>query len=118
MRIINLIVFGFALLAALQSLRLFVMDRTSIRTTVLWTTLWIGIAVFGLYPALLDHIMAAIQMESRTFFIAVVGLAILYRLQFRSTQERDLLERRVGRLTQEVALLRYQLEQSGREPEE
>jgi hypothetical protein len=109
-RTVNLIIAVIGVLAAIQSLRLFVLDRSTIRTTALWTTLWLAIAVFGLFPAWLDALMAVTMMESRPFFISVVGVFILYRLQFRTTQEQELLQRRFGRLVQEVAVLRYQLE--------
>jgi hypothetical protein len=109
-RTVNLIIAVVGVLAAIQSLRLFVLDRSTIRTTALWTTLWLAIAVFGLFPAWLDALMAVTMMESRPFFISVVGVFILYRLQFRTTQEQEQLQRRFGRLVQEVAVLRYQLE--------
>ncbi len=113
MRIINLLIFGLSLFAAGQSLRLFVLDRSSIRSTVFWTALWIGVGVFGLYPGLADYLMSFTMMESRTFFIFVVAVFILYRLQFKSSEQQELLQRRVTRLAQEVALLNGRIDAKG-----
>lgn len=95
-------------------------DRIGIRVAVAWVVIWTAMGFFVLFPHLLEAAMRIAQMENRLFFIALVGLLILFgfvsihssqlertrRVLSRSVQEAALVE---SRLTNRVAALERQL---------
>jgi hypothetical protein len=110
MRPINIVIFVVAMGFVLHGVRLFVHERTSIRHTLFWSGLWVVIGLFGLFPAAADNLMRLARMESRTFFIVIVGVGLLYRLQYNASREREQHRLRITHLCQEAALLRAQID--------
>ena len=110
MRVINVVIFGMAFLAAFQTLRLFARDRSSIGVTVLWTLIWTAVGVFGLFPALIDLLMLPSMMRNRMFFVFVISIMVLYALTFHQTVNNFALQLQIKRMGQELALLRYEVE--------
>lgn len=110
MRVINILIFLCATLAAVQTLLLFARNRSSIRSTVLWTLIWIAIAVLGLFPVLIDMFMVGIQMRNRMFFLFIVAILILFAMLFQQSTRVEDLKRQISRVAQEIALLRFDQE--------
>ena len=110
MRVINILIFLFALLAAFQTLRLFARNRSAIRSTVLWTLIWIVIGVLGLFPVLIDMFMVGIQMRNRMFFLFMMAILILFAMLFQQSTRMEDLKRQISRVAQELALLRFDRE--------
>lgn len=112
MRVINLLIFILSAFAVFQTARLFIQERTSFRTALFWSLVWLAIGIFGLFPALLDYIMVPTMMKQRLFFVVVIAILILYALSFRQGSENAEVKRKLGRLAQEISLLRYELQDS------
>ena len=110
MRVIHILIFLCATLAAVQTLLLFARNRSSIRSTVLWTLIWIAIAVLGLFPVLIDMFMVGIQMRNRMFFLFIVAILILFAMLFQQSTRVEDLKRQISRVAQEIALLRFDQE--------
>lgn len=109
MRIANILMFLIGMGATIQTLRLFATNRSSIRSTVLWLGIWLSIAIFGLFPQLLDYLRELTMMGNRMFFLFVVAITVLYAMFFAQSNRYEAMERRLARLTQELAILRYEL---------
>lgn len=109
MKTANIILFLIGMGATIQTLRLFATNRSSIRSTVVWLGIWMSIAIFGLFPQLLDYLRELTMMGNRMFFLFVVAITVLYAMSFAQTNRYEAMERRLARLTQELALLRYEL---------
>ncbi len=109
MRIANILVFVVALIALIQTLRLFARSRSSIRATAFWALVWVSIGVFGLFPRAIDMVMHSTMMQNRMFFVSLVAILILYAAFFRQDTLSADTRRRVSRLAQEVSLLRLEL---------
>ena len=109
MRVINVLIFTFAILAFVQTIRSFSHHRRAVRSTIVWLTIWFSIGSFGLFPRLLDLLMHSTMMTNRMYFLFVISILILYAFNFRQDSQNNTLARRLDRLTQEIAILRYQL---------
>ena len=109
MRVINLLICMFAISAFVQTIRSFSHRRRAIRSTILWLSIWLCIGVFGLFPHLVDLLMYSTMMTNRMYFLFVISILILYAFNFRQGSQNNDLARRLDRLTQEIAILQYQL---------
>jgi len=88
-------------------------DAIGIRAALTWIGLWIIIGLFSLMPAALDPFMHLAQMQSRTFFIVLSALLVLFALVFSIHSRLDRLERDRARILQELSLLVHRLEDNG-----
>ena len=84
-------------------------DLIGIRSAVMWLLTWLCIGFFSLFPGLLNWIMKLAQMESRMFFIIIVAIFVLFAVVFSLGSRIDKIERNLGRLIQEVAILNYRI---------
>lgn len=110
MRIVNVVVLLISLGAVVHTARLFAKDRAAIRTTVMWIVIWSAIGVFGMFPDLIDVLMVQASMQNRLFFVLMVAVLILYAMQLRQSSENADHARRINRVAQNLALLRYDVE--------
>ncbi len=109
MRVINLLICMFAIVAFIQTIRSFSHRRRAVRSTILWLSIWLSIGIFGLYPRLVDLLMYSTMMTNRMYFLFVISILILYAFNFRQDSRNNELARRLDRLTQEIAILEHQL---------
>ncbi len=91
-------------------------DTIGIRAALTWIGLWIVIGLFSLVPVALDPLMRLAQMQSRTFFIVLCALLILFALVFSIHSRLDRLERDRARILQELSLLIHRLDERGDGP--
>ena len=110
MRTINTIILIFTIFAIFYTIREFRRDRKATRSTILWLSIWICVGVFGVFPQLLDLIMHATMMTNRMYFLFVISILILYALLFQKDSQITFLSRRIDRLTQEIGILNYRLD--------
>ena len=110
MRAANIIIFIIAFGGAFWTLRLFLRERTGIRSTFFWVMIWIAIGIFGLFPNLIDFLMGATMMRDRMIFVFVVSILAVYAMLFRQNTENFELKRKLNRIAQELACLRYEVE--------
>lgn len=85
-------------------------ESMGIRSAIVWLLLWIAIGFFILFPSLLDSAMRLAQMENRMFFILIVAVFILFALVFNLSSKIDKLQRSLGKLVQEIAIMNYRME--------
>ncbi len=85
-------------------------DDISTRIMFLWILLWSGIGVFALFPSMLDSIMKLVNMGDRLFFLTTWAILILFVIVFYITSNISKSNRKISKLTQEIALLKYQQE--------
>jgi len=109
-RVVNVVVCIIALLAVIYTVRLFAKNRSTVRSTMLWVMIWLAIGVFGLFPHLLDSIMVHAAMRDRLFFVVLVAVLILYAFSLRQSIEVAAHKRRLHRVAQALAVLRYEME--------
>ncbi len=83
-------------------------DDISTRIMFLWILLWSGIGVFALFPSMLDAIMKLVNMGDRLFFLTTWAILILFVIVFYVTSNISKSNRKISKLTQEIALLKYQ----------
>lgn len=85
-------------------------DDISTRILFLWVFLWSGIGAFALFPSMLDAIMKLVNMGDRLFFLTTWAILILFVIVFYVTSNISKSNRKISKLTQEIALLKYQQE--------
>ena len=83
-----------------------------IRTAFLWIFLWACIGFFALFPAALDGLTRAANMQLRIFFVLVIAVAALFALVFSLMSKIDKLTHDLARAQQEISLVGYRLEQA------
>lgn len=110
MRVMNVLIFLLSIYACYKTLWLFSKERTSIRSTLLWVVLWFTIGIFGLFPDLIDYLMLGSMMRNRMFFLFLVAILILYAMFFGQMTESFESRRKINRLAQELAFIKYKLE--------
>lgn len=91
-------------------------DTVGFRSATAWIVLWAGIGFFSLFPSRLNAVMLIAQMENRTLFMLIVAVFILFALLFNLVSRVDKVHRNIGKLTQEIAILNYKLENLRRIP--
>lgn len=84
--------------------------RLGIRSFVLWILLSLGLAVFSLFPDLIDLLARLLSVQVRGLFVLTTGLLIAYALIYASYVSQRTIEKTVQRLNQEISLLHYRLE--------
>lgn len=84
-------------------------DRLGIRSALVWLMLWAGMAVFTLFPALMDAILPITHLNNRVFLGIFAALVLLFAVQFGQTTRMDAMARDQARLVRELAILNYRL---------
>jgi hypothetical protein len=78
---------------------------------ILWFLVGIVIAVFGVYPGLLDGIARPLHVADPPNLLLFAGDAVLLLVTVHLSWEASRMEDRTRALAEEVALLRQQIEQ-------
>ncbi len=106
------IVFSVISLIVLVSLfRRFRNKRIGTPAFLLWSFFWLGFLVFSLYPKLLDIFLRWTMMTQRmnfSFVAAIFFLLVIVNYLFENVQTQ---KRKIARLAQNQALLRYKYDQ-------
>jgi hypothetical protein len=78
---------------------------------VLWLLVGIGVAVFGVFPGLLDSIARPLHVADPPNLLLFAGDVVLLLVTVHLSWESSRMEDRTRALAEEVALLRARLEQ-------
>jgi|YNPNPStandDraft_1061719.scaffolds.fasta_scaffold06973_5 hypothetical protein len=108
----------FSLVALVQLVRiahLVRQERLGIRSGLVWVLMWAGVGVGSLFPFTMDFLMRFAMMENRMFFILIIAVFVLFALLFDLVSRLEKSERNMAKLVQEIALLRFRLEETERE---
>lgn len=84
-------------------------DRLGIGSALIWLALWASMALFTLFPALLDMVLPITHLNNRVFLGIFGALVLLFAVQFGQTTRMDALVRDQARLVRELALVNYRL---------
>lgn len=95
-----------------RAIRSSLKNKMGIRTAFLWVFLWACIGFFALFPAALDGLTRAANMQLRIFFVLVIAVAALFALVFSLMSKIDKLTHDLARAQQEISLVGYRLEQA------
>jgi len=110
---ITVIGFLFAVVACIAIYRTIFNLKNEIigyRSGMIWLGIWGGIAFFGIFPGTLNIVMELVRMNSRIFFVLILAVFILYALAFNQASHIDNLNRKLRKLTREIAILNYRLD--------
>lgn len=111
----------FALVALVQVVRILLQvrqDRLGIRSGLIWVLMWGGVGIGSLFPSIMDLLMRFAMMENRMFFILIIAVFVLFALVFDLVSRIEKSERNIAKLVQEIALLRFRLEEANKDGEE
>lgn len=111
----------FSLVAFVQVLRIVYQvrqDRLGIRSGLIWVLMWGGVGIGSLFPSTMDVLMRFAMMENRMFFILIIAVFVLFALVFDLVSRIEKSERNIAKLVQEIALLRFRLDEAKKEGEE
>lgn len=111
----------FALVALVQVVRIVLQvrkDRLGIRSGLIWVLMWGGVGIGSLFPSIMDLLMRFAMMENRMFFILIIAVFVLFALVFDLVSRIEKSERNIAKLVQEIALLRFRLEEAHKDGEE
>ena len=104
-----------ALLAIFLTIRIFRKNRLSTRFFLIWLFIWFSIGFFALFPSVLDKLMKLANMGNRLFFLTSGAILILYIMIFYLTSTLSRMNRKISRLTIEIALINFNLEKKEKE---
>lgn len=105
------LVFG---LLIVRLLRQIAQGETSLLKGLFWCALWGLGLIFVLQPELAQSLAGLLGVTRGTDAVLYTALALLSVLQYRTFQLLDGKEREVSRLTEEMALLRWEVEKKNR----
>lgn len=92
--------------------------KIAVSAFMLWISVWGGMLLISLFPDILIWLASVANMQLRAYFVFVVAIVfIIFLLFFRSVTERRE-EYGIAVLTQELALLKFKLEQMEHERKE
>jgi hypothetical protein len=93
-------------------------ENLGIRSALVWALLWAAIGYFSLFPGSLDAAMRLAQMGNRMFFISMLAILVLFAFVFGLSSRLDKLDQKLTKLTREIGILAYKIDQAHRESEE
>jgi hypothetical protein len=100
----------FAILSLVRLLRRTARDGMALRSAIVWLITWLSLAVFSIFPDLLNQIVAAAGMENRLFFLLTLAALVLTALLFNLTSRVDRMHRDLGLAIREIALANYRID--------
>jgi len=87
-------------------------EKIGIRSAVIWIILWLVIGVGGIFPVVTYGLVELAQMNNSLYFIIIVAVLILFALVFNLTSQIDQLKNSMGKIVQEISLLRTSLDEN------
>lgn len=106
---INYVVAIFSIFIIAVAVRLFRRNRLATRIFLMWVAIWLAIGFFALFPSFLDKLMQLVVMENRQFFLTTSAIVLLYVLMFYITSTVSRTDRKMSKLTREIAILNFKL---------
>ncbi len=100
-----------SIIAIYFTFNLYRKNQLSTRMLFLWMVLWVSMGIFSVFPGWLDYIRAIIEMKNRLAFLFVFSIVMLFVMSFYFSSKLDMAQNKIMKLTQELSLLRYELEQ-------
>jgi hypothetical protein len=100
----------FASFSLVRLLRRVVRDGTALPSALVWIVTWTSLAVFSIFPDLLNGLVAAAGMENRVFFVLMLAVLVLSGLLFNLTSRVDRLHRDIGLTVRELAVANYRID--------
>jgi hypothetical protein len=92
-------------------------DGMALRSALVWIIMWLSLAVFSIFPDLLNHLVTAAGMEDRLSFLLITAVLALTALLFNLTSRVDRMHRDVGLAIREIAVANYRIDSLKREEE-
>jgi hypothetical protein len=100
----------FASFSLVRLLRRVAADRIALRSALIWIITWMSLAVFSIFPDLLNEFVAAAGMENRLFFILTLAVLALFAFMFNLTSRVDRMHRDIGLTVRELAIANYRID--------
>jgi len=113
----TIIICIFASVGLVTALRRVARDGMALRSSLVWIIAWLSLAVFSIFPDLLNEIVAAAGMENRVYFVLVIAVLALLALTFNLTSRIDRMHRNIGLAIRELAITNYRIDNLEREKE-
>jgi len=86
-------------------------NRLSTRIFFMWLFIWSSIGFFALFPSLVDKVMELAHMTIRMNFILMSAILLIFIIIFYISSKTAVLARKVSKLSQDIAILNYRLEE-------
>ena len=112
--VFTVIICVFAGFSLVRLLRRVAADRMALRSAFIWIVTWTSLAVFSIFPDLLNELVATAGMENRLFFVLTVAALALFALLFNLTSRIDRMHRDIGLAIRELAVATYRIDQLDR----
>jgi hypothetical protein len=107
---IGILFFIIACIALWRVLRKFKHETMSIRSTVLWLTMWAVVGFSSIFPETLDYFVTLTRMGNRMLFILVISVFILLIMIFNLSSKLEKIQRDNMLMAQELSILRYRID--------
>lgn len=89
---------------------LFLSKQIGIRQLIYWEGLSVGLLILSVFPGITDWLASLMGVGVRGLFVLTLGLLGAYTLSYNLLFRQYRIEKRIWELSQEIALLRYELE--------
>ena len=106
----TVIICVFASIGLVRVLQRVARDGIALRSALVWIITWLCLAVFSIFPDLLNEIVAAAGMENRLFFVLIIAVMALAALVFNLTSRIDRMHRDIGLAIRELAIANYRID--------
>jgi hypothetical protein len=106
----TVIICVFASIGLFRVLQRVARDGMALRSALVWIVTWLCLAVFSIFPDLLNEMVAAAGMENRLFFVLIIAVMALGALVFNLTSRIDRMHRDVGLVLRELAIANYRID--------
>jgi hypothetical protein len=100
----------FASIGLVRLLQRVARNGMALRSALVWIITWLCLAVFSIFPDLLNEIVAAAGMENRLFFVLIIAVMALAALVFNLTSRIDRMHRDIGLAIRELAIANYRID--------
>ena len=110
MKVASLVLFVTTFVLIFSLLRRIKRGEISFTNCLFWFIIWLSMGFFGMFPKYVDMVMGIVSMQQREFFISISALFIIYLQVFNMYCEQTRNRRLLEKLTQEIAIVNYRLE--------
>jgi hypothetical protein len=106
----------FAIVSLVRLLQHAARDGIALRSALIWITTWTSLAVFSIFPDLLDELVAAAGMENRLLFVLIIAVMALTAIVFHLSSRMDRMNRDIGLVIRELAIANYRVDKLKPDP--
>jgi hypothetical protein len=107
---LTIIICIFASVGLVRLLQRVARDGIALRSASIWIITWTSLALFSIFPDLLNELVAAAGMENRLFFVLIIAVMALTAIVFNLTSRMDRLNRDIGLVIRELAIANYRVD--------